>query len=96
MAAVIAGIGELEREHAPDAQPPVGVAREAQRAGGDRLVEQLHAVALAGGAPGGQRALAGAQAIDPEQQRRDDYQDGGRLPHLLCGRAWVGGIDGFE
>ena len=72
VAAVVARIGEFEGIGAPQAQAAVVVAREAQLGEGDRVVEELQVIALARGASGLHRALARAQAVQPEEYPRNN------------------------
>src|SRR5690606_2071129 len=53
----------------------------AQPREGDRFVQELHGIALAGRASGRERALAGTEAVDPEESRQQDEDDGSRFPH---------------
>src|SRR4051794_25580091 len=88
MAAVVAGIGELERVGAGDLELPAVVAAEPDAREGHRFVEELQVVALAGGAAGVHRALARAQAVNPKQNAEHDQHESCPFPHqrLSCFR----------
>src|SRR5262245_10680132 len=81
LAAVVAGVGELEGIGARDAQLAFFVARKPDACKRHRIVEELQVVALARRAPGAHRALARPQAVGPQQDPAADGDDGRKLPH---------------
>src|SRR5262245_44150529 len=92
MAAVVAGVGELEGVGTRELELPVLVAPQAQAREGHRVIEELQVVALAGGAAGLQRALARAQAVQPEKNPCGDKDDRGAFPHAAILAASRGGL----
>ena len=81
MAAVVAGVGELEGIGARDPELAVLAAPQPHARERHRVVEELERVALARGAPGLHRALARAQAVEPEEYPCCNTDNRGRFPH---------------
>src|SRR5262249_28185023 len=94
VAAVVAGVRELERIGALYLHLPFVITREAHPGERDRVIQELQLIALAGRAPGAHRALARLQADGPEQRTdRDHQQQRKRFPH--DGRKYTESLKGF-
>ena len=81
VAAVVAGVGELEGVGARDLQLAFVVARQAHAANATVSSSNCRPIALAGRAPGAQRALARAQAVEPEEYPCGNEDNRGAFPH---------------
>ena len=82
VAAVVAGVGKLERIRARDPELSVLVAPESDARERNRIIQKLQVVALARPAPGLHRALARSQAVEPEKNPCCDKNNRADFPHV--------------
>jgi hypothetical protein len=81
VAAIVPGVGELKGVSARNPELTLTVAPQADTAERNRVVEELQRIPLARCATGLHRALARAQAVNPEKYPCCDEDDRRRFPH---------------